>query len=304
MKRSQNKTQKRSDIHADITNQIVAAIEGGSEGFELPWHRSGNALKLPRNAVTGKRYNGVNILSLWMASRAGGFTSPFWATYRQWQSIGAQVQRGEQSAPIVFYKQVEIEAGKSDTEDGPETRLMARASRVFNAGQVEGFQADVSEQHNADLTERLSEVDTFIAETSADIRHGGERAYYVPSADYIRMPERERFVNSAASSATEGYYAVLLHELTHWTGHSSRLDRQLQGRFGDDAYAMEELVAELGAAFLCGELGISSEPRTDHAAYLASWLKVLKSDARAVITAASKASEAAGYLAGMQKGSP
>jgi antirestriction protein ArdC len=139
-------------------------------------------------------------------------------------------------------------------------------------------------------------VDAFIAATGAVIRHGGGRACYIPATDEIRMPERAAFTGSATSSAEESYYATLLHELTHWTGPVHRCGRDLSGRFGSDAYAMEELIAELGSAFLCGELGIAAVPRSDHAQYLAHWLAVLKADKRAIFTAASKASEAIGFL--------
>jgi antirestriction protein ArdC len=139
-------------------------------------------------------------------------------------------------------------------------------------------------------------VDAFVAATGATIRHGGNMACFIPKLDEIRMPERNAFTGSLTSSATEAYYATLLHELTHWTAPANRCGRDLSGRFGSESYAMEELVAELGAAFLCGELGIAVEPRADHAQYLAHWLQVLKADKRAIFTAASKAAEAAAFL--------
>lgn len=288
-------TGTRRDLHAEITQSIVQAIEAGPGDFTLPWHRSGSVGR-PRNAVTKQPYNGVNIVSLWVASELGGYTTPLWATYRQWQSIGAQVRKGETSSLIVFYKTVEIEARADDGAAETETRLFARSSRVFNAEQVDGFEVVLPAGATTDQTECLASADGLIASSGADIRHVGERACYVPSADFIRMPPRERFTGTATSTATESYYATLLHELTHWTGHPARCARDLTGRFGDKAYAMEELVADLGAAFLCGDLGITPSPRPDHAAYLANWLEVLKNDTKAIFTAASKASEAAEYL--------
>ena len=149
-----------------------------------------------------------------------------------------------------------------------------------------------------DPAKTLADIETFIARTGAAIIHGGERACYSPKLDEIQMPQQEAFVGSSTSSATEAYYATLLHELTHWTAPAHRCDRDLSGRFGSEAYAMEELVAELGAAFLCADLGIANEPRADHAQYLSHWLKVLKADKRAIFTAASKAAQATAFLGG------
>jgi antirestriction protein ArdC len=159
---------------------------------------------------------------------------------------------------------------------------------------VTGFAPPVRQERN--LVEIIHQADALIASTGADIRHRGDRAVYYQLEDYIRMPNKQRFTGSTTSSPTESYYAVLLHELTHWTGHKTRLNRDLATRFHKDAYAMEELVAELGAAFLCADLGVTNSPRQDHAAYIANWLQVFKNDTKAVFTAASKASEAAAYL--------
>lgn len=299
--KTSNQRKPRRDVHADITESIIAAIEAGPDRFELPWHGSGPAFQRPRNAATGNRYNGVNILALWASADRQGFTSPVWATYRQWLSIGAQVRRGERASPVVFYKRTELEV--ADDGDKAESRLFARSSRVFNADQVEGFEAEDTTPVVPDQTERLDQAEAFVAASGADIRHGGDRACYSPSGDYIQMPPRERFTGSETSTATESYYATLLHELTHWSGHRSRCDRDLSGRFGNAAYAMEELIADLGAAFLCSDLGITAEPRADHASYLASWLKVLKNDTKAIFTAASRASEAAEFLTGLSASS-
>ncbi|AMA60135.1 hypothetical protein BCCGELA001_30490 [Bradyrhizobium sp. CCGE-LA001] len=194
---------------------------------------------------------------------------------------------------MVFYKQVEV-ASDDEAETDGKTRAYARATPVFNADQVDGLPQDVP----AAPVEQLGDVESFIARTRANIIHGGNRACFVPKLDEIHMPPRELFTGSATSTATEAYYSTLLHELTHWTGPAHRCNRDLSGRFGTEAYAMEELVAELGAAFLCAELGIAVEPRADHAQYLAHWLKVLKADKRAIFTAASKAGEAAAFLQG------
>ena len=285
----------RHDVYRKITDHIVAAIERGAPAFEMPWHNAGTNLAQPRNAKTGNRYQGVNMVSLWASASQHAFFSDYWATYRQWQDLDAQVMRGEKASIIVFYKEMAKDVQDEKTGEVTEERyLMARTSWVFNADQVDGWQTP--RMTGPDPIEVIEEADALVANTDADIRHGGTRAAYVPADDHIIMPDRRLFTGTTTSSATEGYYATLLHELSHWTAHSTRLDRDLSGHFGSNAYAMEELVAELGAAFLCAELAITNTPRVDHAAYVAHWLKVLKSDTRAIFTAAGKARAAASYV--------
>lgn len=288
--------EKKPDVYHAITARIIAAIETGAGAFQMPWHRGGTAR--PRNACTGKAYRGVNVLALWAAAAAAGYWSGHWASYKQWGKLGAQVRRGEKASIIVFYKELERDVEDENGETEIKTIRVARASYVFSAEQVDGWEAPMpAVRSTAEILER---AEAFIAATGAVIRHGGDRACYLPAADEIRTPRWEQFVGSATSTATESYYATLLHELTHWTGHKSRLDRDLSGRFGNHAYAMEELVAELGAAFLCADLEVTNVPRDDHAAYIASWLEVLKRDTKAVFTAAGKAAQAANYLFGFQ----
>jgi antirestriction protein ArdC len=298
----------KQDVYQQITDQIVAAIEAGAGPVEMPWHRSGVTTTRPVNAFTAQAYRGVNILSLWAAASLDGFTAGYWATYKQWKCLGAQVRKGEKGSPIVFYKRyvaglpgngtggaktaAKGEAGKALT------RWFARTSRVFNAAQVDGW-APPPPLIRATATV-LAQAEAFVAGTGAEIRHGGEMACYRPRADIIDMPARDAFTGTATSGATESYYAVLFHELTHWSGHASRLDRQLVNRFGEAAYAMEELVAELGASFLCADCAIANTPRPDHAGYIANWLHVLKEDKRAIFTAARQASEAVAFLTALQ----
>jgi antirestriction protein ArdC len=293
---------ERFDIHQHITNQIVAAIERGAGEFRLPWHSAGGAIMRPTNVASKKPYRGVNIIALWAASEQKGFGSGLWGTYRQWAEAGAQVRKGEKSSYIVFYKKIQVAGDSAEAEGStdPETRLFARATPVFSAEQVDGYELPVIT--NPFPVEPIAAADAFVAATGASISHGGTRAYYRPSTDSIQLPPREAFIGSATSTAAESYYSTVLHELTHYTSHEKRCNRQLGKRFGDNAYAMEELVAELGAAFLCSELGITAEPRADHAQYLASWLSVLKADKRAIFTAASKASEAASFLTDLYRG--
>lgn len=292
------------DIHQHITDQIIAAMEGGAGDWQMPWHASGHAITKPRNIATGNAYRGVNVLSLWIAAAAGEYPHGLWGTYRQWQQAGGQVRRGEKSTVIVFYR--EIEKAKDDApEQTPEntgTVLFARASRVFNLAQVDGIEAPPGEEMpEEDRITPLQAAEAFVTGTGAIIQIEGTRAAYRPATDTILMPDRLRFTGTATTSPTEAWYGTLFHELTHWSGADHRLARDLSGRFGDEAYAMEELVAELGAAFLSADLGIANVPRPDHAAYLTNWLKVLKADSRAIFTAAGKASGAAAYLTGLSE---
>jgi antirestriction protein ArdC len=285
----------RFDIHQHITDQIITLIEQGPDEFRLPWHTGTGNIMRPTNAITKKRYRGVNILALWADSHMWGFTSGLWGTYRQWAEIGAQVRKGEKAAHVVFYKQFEINS--QDAEDETETRLIARATPVFSAEQVDGF-AIPAMPNSPDPVTTIDTAEKLIGATGASIAHGGNRAFYRPSTDSIHLPLRDVFLRSATSTATEAYYSTLFHELTHWTASEARCNRQLGKRFGDAAYAMEELIAELGAAFLCGELSITQSPRADHAQYLASWLAVLKADKKAIFTAASRASAAVDFISG------
>lgn len=284
----------RRDIHAEITGKLIAAIEADPGKPSLPWRRSAGPLFMPVNALTGNAYNGINIVSLWVSAEAQSFATPVWATYKQWQQLGAQVRKGEKSSPVVFYKEYEA-APDPDVADDDGKRRVARASWAFNASQVDGYTAPDAPQPLGPI-ERLASVDAFVASTGAIVEHGGERAFYRPSTDHIQMPEETLFCGTDTMTRSESYYAVLVHELTHWSGAKHRLNREFGKRFGDQAYAAEELVAEIGSAFLCAELGITQDVRADHAQYLAQWLELMKSDSRAVFTAAAKASEAAAYL--------
>jgi len=289
------------DVHQEITNRIVDAIETAGE-FCLPWV-SGHSGKLgrPVNIATRKAYNGVNILTLWISSLASGYTSNIWGTYRQWQAQGCQVRRNEKSSLVVFYKPVVLDDSDEDGDTKRE-RVISRATYVFNAAQVDGFSAIPEESvPGVPLFDPIERAERFVKATGARVEEGGDTACFQASADVILMPDRCRFTGSDVSSPAEAFYATLCHELTHWSGAKGRLDRNLSGRFGSKSYAMEELIAELGSAFLCAELGISRELRQDHARYVKTWLGVLKSDKKAVFTAAAKASEAANWLLAWQE---
>lgn len=276
-------------IFERITNQIVAAIEAGSADYIMPWHRSGMAIDCPTNAITGRSYRGLNVVTLWMDGQAAGFRTGQWATYRQWSEHGAQVRKGERGVPVFFWQSRESQA--ADRDDGAEVRrggFIAKAFTVFNADQVDGF----TPQAAPELSEqtRIDRFEEFVGNLGAKIVVGGDQAYYSPAHDQVHLPSYAQFKTATA------YAATLTHELTHWTGAKHRLDRNLANRFGSDGYAVEELIAELGAAFICARLGIATEPRRDHAPYIASWLAVLRGDPRAILSAASKAQEASDYL--------
>jgi antirestriction protein ArdC len=279
------------DIHRDITEKIVAAIEKGAGTCTMPWHR---ALKgRPENARTGSLYRGVNVLALWVDSIERGYPSLHFASYRQWLELGAQVRKGERGSQILFYKKLETE--EEGEEDKPTRRFVIRGSTVFNAAQVDGWTPPEVPQQSK--VQRLQHVEQLVAKTKATIREGRYQiACYDSALDVIDMPARGAFTGTKTSTPTESFYAVLCHELTHWSGHKDRMARDMKNRFGDAGYAMEELVAELGAAFLCADLGLASEPRLDHAAYIADWLKALRRDPKALTVAAGKASAAAEYI--------
>lgn len=286
----------RRDIHADITNQLIAAIESDPGHPQMPWRRhAGKPLFMPENALTRKPYNGINVVSLWVAAEVRGYSAPIWGTYRQWAELGCQVRKGEKSSLVVFYKEYETDPDPDNSDDNGKRRV-ARASYVFNASQVDDYTLPDAPAPLGPI-DRIAAADRFVTATGANIEHGGDRAFYRPSTDHIQMPPEDLFCGTNTLTRSESYYAVLVHELTHWSGAKHRLNRDMGKRFGDSAYAAEELVAEIGSAFLCAELGITEgTPRADHAQYIAHWLKLLKDDSRAIFTAAAKASEAVAYL--------
>ncbi|MBL9082244.1 MAG: DUF1738 domain-containing protein [Planctomycetales bacterium] len=297
-KNSAADTAARVDIYTRVTNRIVEALEAGHRPWLKPWnaeHAAGRITRPLRH--NGQPYSGINIICLWMEAESRGFVSPYWLTYKQAQELGGHVKKGEHGAPVVYantFKKTET----ADNGDEVERDIpFLKQYTVFAADQVEGLPAHFYELANqpTEKLERIARADEFFANTQADIRTGGNRAFYALEPDYVRMPPFETFRDA------ESHAATLAHELTHWTRHASRLDRDLgRKRFGDEGYAMEELVAEMGAAFLCADLQITPETREDHASYIASWLKVLKDDKRAVFSAASYASKATEYLHGLQ----
>ena len=282
--------QQTSDIYERVTKQIIEAIERGAEKYRMPWHVTEAECFAPVNVVSRRPYRGVNVILLWALSDSLGYQSGEWGTYNQWQELGAQVRKGEKSALVVLWKTSERSREEREGKDqkAAPRSVIAKGYHVFNVAQVEGYAAKslpvLSE------CERVASAEHFFSRLGANINHGGPCACYSPEGDLIRMPHFERFRD------TVGYYSTLAHELTHWTGAAHRLNRDLKPRFAAESYAMEELVAELGAAFLCSALKLSNEPRPDHASYLTSWLKVLRQDKRAIFTAASQAQKAVDWM--------
>jgi antirestriction protein ArdC len=281
---------KVRETYDRLVASFVAQLEAGTAPWVHPWADEGKAdPSLPHNARSGRPYQGVNVLLLWAAGQAFGYPTNGWLTFSQAKIAGGHVRKGEHGQTVVFMKPLtKIEPGE-DGEDHERAVMLLRGYSVFNVAQCEGLPDSLTAHavdRPADLVE--DDADAFIAATGAAIRRGGDRAFYSPSGDFIRLPERQRFRSRQHDQAT------CLHELGHWTGHERRLNRTFGQRFGDHAYAVEELVAELTAAFLCSDLGI--EGQLQHAEYLANWAASLKARPNILWTASSKASAAAAYL--------
>jgi antirestriction protein ArdC len=290
---------KKLDVHEEITNRIVAAVEKGAGEFKLPWHRPAASLQRPVNVSSGKPYRGINVVSLWVEAQTKGYELPVWGTYKAFQEKGAQVRKGEKASLVVFYKELEFaNADAQPDDDATRSVWMARGYWVFNAEQCDGYPIPVKPQ--VQVIERNAQVDAFVAGTGADVRYGGHSAFYSPTGDFIQMPDAGLFTGTDTSSATEAHYSTLLHELVHLSGHKNRLDRNFTGKFTTNARAHEELVAELGAAFLCADLAVTPHLRDDHAQYISHWLHILRGDSKAIFAAAAAANRAAEYLHGLQ----
>ena len=270
-------------LYEQVTNTIIADLEAGVAPWTKPWKCGARGGLLPFNAASNRSYNGINIPILWSAAHARGYPTHGWLTYKQAQAAGAQVRAGEKSTTVVFTKKLTIK----EDEDVEKQIGMLRTFNVFNEWQMEGLpKAAIAVPQPLPVLQ--DNAQRFITATGAYIRHGGDRAYYQGNGDLISLPPPESFESRAH------YLATSLHELVHFTGHPSRLNRDLSNRFRTKGYAAEELVAELGAAFLCAHLQIEGKLR--HAEYIASWIKLLRDDPRAIFTAASKASVAADFL--------
>ncbi len=289
------KNTDRRDLYTCITAQIVASLEKGVRPWVKPWNAEDAAGRITRPLRhNGQPYSGINVLSLWASALAQNFAAPIWMTFRQAQELGAHVRAGEKGSLVVYADRfTRTERNEESGEDIEREIPFLKAYTVFNVEQINGLPAIYYAKAAPGLVPeaRIERAETFFAATGVDIRHGGLSAFYSFTKDYIQMPPFEAFRDA------EAYYGTLAHETTHWTGAKSRLARDFGGhRFGSNAYAMEELVAELGAAFLCADLELSADPREENASYIANWLAVLKNDNKAIFTAAAHAQRAADFV--------
>lgn len=292
-------TPPRADIYSRITDSIIAQLEEGTRPWAKPWNAEHLAGRITRPLrASGKPYRGINVIMLWMAATLKGYTAPIWMTYRQAQELGGQVRKGEQGTPVAYADKLRKTETADSGEEVEREIFFMKHYTVFNVEQVDGlpphFYATAAPQISA--LARLEHAEAFFAALGADVRHGGNRAFYAPEPDFVQMPPFESFRDA------ESYYSTLGHECIHWTRHPARLAREFgRKRWGDEGYAQEELVAEMGAAFLAADLGLYLTPREDHAAYIASWLAVLKRDKKAVFIAASHAQRALDFLHAKQE---
>ncbi len=281
------------DLYAEVTRTIVAALEKGTPPWVCPWNAESDH-SLPVNATTGQPYRGINVLLLTAQQVACGYGRNRWLTFHQAHARGARVRKGEQGTRIVFFKLLKPDDGAADqaaNDDGYRKVIpLLRAFTVFNECQVDGLGSPADSVRSTPAWTPCEAADRLLEQSGAEIRHGGSRAFYAPSQDRIQMPPREAF------EAAERYYNVALHELTHWSGHPQRCNRPLLGRQHIEAYAFEELVAEMGSAFLSSHCGLQAE--LHHASYIESWLQALRNDKRLIFTAASQAQKAADFLLG------
>lgn len=281
-------TAKR-DVFAEISSLIAAQLEQGVRPWAKPWKDGMSPnVDTPHNAISGKAYRGANVWYLMALQNAHGYETAAWLTFNQAKDRGGSVRKGEKGTLIFFWHF----GTKIDKETGVESKsVTVRTYSVFNIAQTEGVKMpDRKAQVELTPAERNAKAEAMIVSTGAKVRHGGDRAYYSPSQDFIGLPIAEAF------KSPDDYYGTAFHELGHWTGHESRLNRQFGTRFGDDAYAFEELVAELTAAFVCGANGFASVAREDHSAYIGSWLRRIKDDPKAFIKASSEAQKAADLI--------
>ena len=290
----------RINLYEEITSKIIAELEAGRLPWVQPWGSSAVAapLAMPKNAATGRRYSGINVLILWGAVVARGFSCQSWLTFRQALSLGGNVRKGERGTTVVYADRfVPDDERKRARETGDEAQTIPFLKRftVFSTDQCEGLPEDLAST-GAPVPEGLilPEVEALLRASGADLRLGGDKAFYAPALDYIQVPRPEAYFEPI------NWHRTALHELGHWSGDATRLGRDLSGSFGSKKYAQEELVAEMTAAFTCATLGIT--PTVRHADYIGSWLEVLREDSKAIVRAASAASKAADYLLAFRPG--
>jgi antirestriction protein ArdC len=290
MSTHENTATEKQDVYRRVTDAIIAAIENGVGEYRMPWTVRQDKGFSPLSVGSAKPYCGINTLVLWAQAQTKGYSSALWGTYQQWQQLGGQVRKGEKGSPVVYWGTWEKQASE-DEEETSHRSLFVKGYTVFNIEQVDGCKLPNRFEPKLSQNERIARAEEFFTATGVLVRDGGNRAFYRPDTpEAVYMPGFDQFPDRT------DYYGVLAHETTHWTSHASRCDRQLGKRVGDDAYAMEELIAELGSAYTMARLELQLTLRADHARYIASWLRVLRNDKRAIFTAASKAQQAADFL--------
>lgn len=289
------------DSATEITNRIIEMLEKVYK-FQQPWVTVGGNAMSPINARTRKAYTGINVMLLWSAADTHGFTSGEWGTAKMWNEMGYRIKEDEfkKWTQVFFWKKLSGKKDDTGESDGSDEGKASRGAmicwlyRVYAAEQIEGYEP--KQKPLPSEAERIDAAEAFFSATGIPCAHGGNRAFYRPATDSVTLPAPEQFRATEHSTATQNYYSTKAHEFGHATGHELRCKRDLTGRFGSESYAMEELVAELTAAFTMAHLGLSAIPRQDHINYLASWLKVLKNDKHAIFTASRHAQQALAWM--------
>jgi len=292
-------TEEKQDVYTRITNKIIASLEEGVRPWMKPWNAEHAAGKITRPLRhNGQPYSGINILMLWASAMEKGFAAPIWMTFKQALELNAHVRKGEKGSLVVYANSITRTEHDDNTGEDIEREIpFLKGYTVFNVEQIDGLPEIYYAKAESLLTpvERIARAEEFFKNIPVTLKHGGNRAYYAQDLDYVQMPIIEAFRDA------ESYYATLGHEFIHSTRHPMRLTRDFGRKtWGDEGYAREELVAELGSAFLCADLELAPEVREDHAGYIANWLEVLKDDKRCVVQAASYAQKAVDYLHGLQ----
>lgn len=285
-----------NDIYQQVTDKIIADLENGLLTWRKPW--SGDNLAVRPLRSIDVPYSGINTIMLWAVASQQGYLSPYWMTYKQAVAMKAQVRKGEKSAQVVYADKMVKDETDANGQPTQTHIPFLKVYNVFNASQIEGlpeayYKAPEIPEPNSD--QRIEELEEFFRQTKADIVTGTEASYSI-TLDRVQMPPFETF------ESAPDYYSVLAHEMTHWTRHEKRLDRSFGRKsWGDEGYAQEELVAELGACFLGADLGFAPKNQEQHAAYIQDWLTVLKNDKKFIFQAAAHAQRATEYLQGLQQ---
>ena len=290
------KVKIKKDLYQDFTDQVIKQMEDNNMNWSKPFTTT--ILNGHHNVISKKPYQGMNCFSIGLSVHKNGFKSNEWATFNQWKNLGAKIKKGSKGTEILYWniKEYEDKTNKDEKVKIPFLKYFV----VFNADQVEGYETKEKGLKDFNLKEIDNwkthfKTDTFVENTKADIQVNN-KAFYSPNGDFIGMPPKEDFKGDKENTKEQYYYSTLLHELTHWSGHSSRCNRDLKNRFGSKAYAMEELVAEIGSAFLCSHLGVTKAPTPNHGRYLNNWLEVLKEDKKAIFKAFSLSKVSSEYL--------